>query len=83
MMLNRSICEFNCTLDNISLEPMKSFSDLGITFSSKLCFIIFIITNHNIERITIKVFLNLGSLHVPVKILHISFDSKLVYAFLI
>jgi hypothetical protein len=46
--------DYGYKLNNIIIEPVKSFVDLGITFDSKLCF------NSHIEKITNKTFLYLG-----------------------
>jgi len=52
--IKKSHVYFDYKLNNVSIEPVDSFTDLGITFDSKLCF------NQHIDKITNKAFQNLG-----------------------
>jgi len=52
--IKKSSTNYDYKLNNISIESVYSFVDLGITFDSKPSF------NSHIEKITNKAFLNLG-----------------------
>jgi len=52
--IKKSHIYFDYKFSNVSIELVKSFTDLGTTFDSKLCF------NKHIDKITNKAFQNIG-----------------------
>lgn len=52
--IRKSRVYFDYKFGNVSIELVESFTDLGTTFDSKLCF------NEHIDKITNKAFQNLG-----------------------